>query len=265
MNRTLIAALSLLAIGSTNAFAEPGNGVRHRDLVRQNREAREAAPPKQPERRSPPVAQRDDRSPRFARNEDRRHQDRRHEDRRHDGQRARDDGRRWRDEGQRHDNRRYDNRRYDNRRHDDRRHDGRRDNDRRWRDDGKRYDDRRNDRRSWQYRDARGRAWHYDPGWYQSWRHRHYRLDRGRYYARERFHLGIYVVPRGYVQRIWRTGDWLPRSYWYDAPRYTLGNWWRYGLYDPPYWATWVRVGDDALLIDRDNGEVIDVVYNLFW
>lgn len=252
MNRTLIAALGLLAIGSTTAFAESGNGIRHRDLVRENRAAREAAPPKQTERRSPPVVQRDERSPRFARNDDRRHDDRRprNDDRRHDDRRARDDGRRWQDDGKRHDDRRHDDRRYD---------------ERRWRDDGRRYQDRRDDRRHGQHRDARGRTWHYEPGWYQGWRQRHYRYDRGRYYARERFQLGIYIAPRGYVQRIWRTGDWLPRSYWYDAPRHTLGNWWRYGLYDPPYWATWIRVGDDALLIDRGNGEVIDVVYNLFW
>ena len=262
MNRTLIAALGLLAIGSTTAFAESGNGIRHRDLVRENRAAREAAPPKQPERRSPPVVQRDERSPRFARNDDGRYDDRRHDDRRprnddrrHDDRRARDDGRRWQDDGKRHDDRRHDDRRYDDRRYDDRR----------WRDDGRRHQDRRDDRRHGQHRDARGRAWHYEPGWYQGWRQRHYRHDRGRYYARERFQLGIYIVPRGYVQRTWRTGDWLPRSYWYDAPRHTLGSWWRYGLYDPPYWATWIRVGDDALLIDRGNGEVIDVVYDLFW
>jgi hypothetical protein len=250
MNRKLIAALSLLAVASTAAIADSSNGPRHRDLVIKNREAREAAPPKQPEQRQPEVVQRDDRSPRFARDDDRRNDHRRDDDRRND-------------------DRRYDDRRNDDRRYDDRRYDDRRYDDRRWRDDGRRHDDRRRDDRHWQgqrdYRDARGRAWNYDPGWYQSWRHRHYRHHSGRYYARERFHVGVYVVPRSYVQRVWRSGDWLPRSYWHDATRYELRGWWRYGLYDPPRWATWVRVRDDAVLIDRDNGEVIDVVYDLFW
>jgi hypothetical protein len=256
MNRIQIAALSLLAMASTATIADSGNGPRYRDLVRENRDARDAAQQQQqqqPERRAPDVAQRDDRGPRFGRDDGRRHDDKRHyDDKRYDDKR--------------HGDRRYDDRRW---RDDDRRRDGRYDDDRRWRDDGRRYDDRRRDERRWHgqrdYRDARGRAWHYDPGWYQSWRHRHYRHDGGRYYARERFHIGVYVVPRSYVQRVWRSGDWLPRSYWHDAARYELRGWWRYGLYDPPYWATWVRVRDDAVLIDRDNGEVIDVVYDLFW
>jgi Ni/Co efflux regulator RcnB len=203
MKRTVIATLGLLALASTAAIADSNNGPRHRDLARQNREAREAAPP---------VVQHDDRRPRFARNDDHR------DDRRWDDRRGRGD------------------------RHDYRGHRDYRD-----------------------YRDTRGRAWHYEPHWYQSWRHQHYRFDRGRYYARDRFYVGIYVVPHGYVQRVWRTGDWLPRGYWSDAARYELRSWWRYGLYDPPYWATWVRVGEDALLVDRGSGEVIDVVDDLFW
>ena len=237
MKRTVIATLGLLALASTAVNADSNNGLRHRDLVRQNREAREAAPPVKPA--PPPVVQHEDRRPRFARDDDHR------------------DERRWDDKR---DDRRGDDRRWDDRRH-DRRGDDRRWDDRRW-DDHRGRDDRHSQRH---YRDARGRAWHYEPHWYQGWRHQHYRFDRGRYYARDRFHVGIYVVPRGYVHRTWRTGDWLPRGYWSDAARYELRSWWRYGLYDPPYWATWVRVGDDALLIDRGNGEVVDVVYDLFW
>ena len=32
-----------------------------------------------------------------------------------------------------------------------------------------------------------------------------------------------------------------------------------------PYASNWVRVGDDALLVDLRTGEVLDVVYELFW
>jgi hypothetical protein len=33
----------------------------------------------------------------------------------------------------------------------------------------------------------------------------------------------------------------------------------------PPPGTVWVRYGSDAVLIDRDTGEVIRVVYNIFY
>lgn len=173
-------------------------------------------------------------------------------------------------------------------RRDDSRHDGR-SNDRNWNRDGYRYDDRnryddrhrsddryrydnrrddryRNDYRYgyYGYRDSRGRAWRYEPRWYSDYRYRYYRYDRGRYYARQRFSIGIYFLPRGYSYRVWRVGEYLPYAY-FDNSRYELYDYWRYDLYEPPYWARWIRVGDDALLIDIDTCEVIDGVYGLFY
>ena len=58
-------------------------------------------------------------------------------------------------------------------------------------------------------------------------------------------------------------GDRLPSSYY--ARRYVIHDYWRFDLYEPPYWAHWVRVRNDALLIDRDTGEVMDAVYDLYW
>jgi hypothetical protein len=116
----------------------------------------------------------------------------------------------------------------------------------------------------YRYRDNRGRNWRYDLGWYQNYRQQYFRYDRGRYYGRNRFSIGIYLAPRGYSYRVWRVGEWLPYSY-YDRGRYDLSDYWHYDLYDPPYWARWIRVGDDALLIDLDTREVIDVVYGLFY
>ena len=131
--------------------------------------------------------------------------------------------------------------------------------------DGRRYDDRRyDDRNRFSYWDNRGRGWLYEPRWYQSYRHSHFRYDGGRYYGRQRFQISFYVLPRGFVYRNWRVGEYLSYAY-YDRARYELDDYWRYDLYDPPYWAHWVRVGDDALLIDFDSREVIDVVYDLFY
>ncbi len=48
------------------------------------------------------------------------------------------------------------------------------------------------------------------------------------------------------------------RDYWLD-------NYEDFGLMDPPDGYTWVRYGPDALLIDEDTGEVVQVVYGVFY
>ncbi len=58
-------------------------------------------------------------------------------------------------------------------------------------------------------------------------------------------------------------GEFLPYSYFDDG--YTLGDYWSFGLYDPPYGCEWVRVDNDALLVDMQTGEVLDTVYDLFY
>ncbi len=164
----------------------------------------------------------------------------------------RDDGQSHRD-GRRDYNRDYNNdyRRGNGRDRDDRRYDGRNG-----------YRD--YDRYRYSYWDRRGRGWLYEPRWYQSYRQTHFRYYGGRYYGRQRFQISFYVFPRGFAYRNWRVGEYLSYSY-YDRARYDLDDYWRYDLYDPPYWAHWVRVGNDALLIDFDTREVIDVVYDLFY
>lgn len=117
------------------------------------------------------------------------------------------------------------------------------------------------DRDHW--RDERGRDWNHDRGWYDHYRVDHFRFYNGRYFARERFRLNFYVIPYGYYRHSWTRGEFLPYSYFDDG--YTLGDYWTYGLYDPPYGCEWVRVDDDALLVDMQTGEVLDTVYDLFY
>jgi hypothetical protein len=250
MKRSSTAVFCLIALAGSAAFADNGNGPRHRDLVREAREAREA----QETRERPPQAERRpadaERPPRPV---DRRPSDAERPparaERRPPGFADRDDPRR--DPRLRDDERRERDWRSGDRRGDDR-----------WRSESRRYERRDHDRYAW--RDPRGRPWRYEPRWYDDYRLRHYRYYGGRHYARERFYVGIYLLPRGYSYRVWRIGEWLPWAY-YDGGRYELRDYWRYGLYDPPYWARWIRVRDDALLVDLDTGEVIDVVYDLFW
>jgi Ni/Co efflux regulator RcnB len=81
--------------------------------------------------------------------------------------------------------------------------------------------------------------------------------------APQRFHASVYVRPSGWYSHRWTFGEFLPvffftRNYWI----LDFGN---FGLDDPPPGTIWVRVGDDALLIDEYSGEVIEVVYGVFY
>ena len=143
----------------------------------------------------------------------------------------------------------------------DREHDGhapangawdrdRRDGDRRWSG-----DDRRWDRDGHRDGDRRGPP--------ANWRH----WERGRvppiYAAPHRFHVGRYAAPYGWYVRNWAFGDILPRG-WF-APDYWVGDFWDYDLPYPPPGAHWVRVGDDALLVDDYSGRIMQVVRDIFW
>ena len=117
------------------------------------------------------------------------------------------------------------------------------------------------DRHDW--RDERDHEWHHDRDWYDHYRGDHYRFYGNRYYARQRFAIGYYSAPWGYTTRWWACGDRLPRSYY--GARYVVGDYYNYGLYAPSYATAWIRVGNDVLLIDMGNGQVLDVVGDLFW
>jgi len=154
--------------------------------------------------------------------------------------------------------------RTDNWRGDGNRYDGNRNDD--WRNDGSRRDfdrdgDRDGRRHSWST--ERGRNY-YDRSRYDSFRSRYFRNDGGRWYARTRYHLGAFYWPRGYGARLWFIGEWLPSAFFYNDSYY-LYSYWSYGLYAPPFGCRWIRVGDDALLVDEYSGEILDVIYNLFW
>ena len=138
-------------------------------------------------------------------------------------------------------------------RHDRDRRDGdhrdgeRQDRDHRWDGDHDRGDDRR-----WDRHDDRGR-----PHWQQ-----------GRYppiyRSQNRYRYQGYYRPQvGFYSHNWGFGEFLPRG-WY-GPDYRLGDWWSYSLPYPPLGYDWVRVGDDALLIDQFTGRVVQVVRSLFW
>jgi Ni/Co efflux regulator RcnB len=81
--------------------------------------------------------------------------------------------------------------------------------------------------------------------------------------APQRFHAPSYRRPSGWYYRRWTFGEFLPPVFW--GQQYWLSDWGTYDLPPPPPGATWVRYGDDALLIDRYTGEIITVEYGVFY
>jgi Ni/Co efflux regulator RcnB len=81
--------------------------------------------------------------------------------------------------------------------------------------------------------------------------------------AQNRFRAGYYRPPYGYYSRAWGFGDFLPRPWFVHD--YWLDNFLDFGLPYPPPGYTWVRVGPDALMIDRFTGRIVQVVRGIFW
>jgi Ni/Co efflux regulator RcnB len=100
----------------------------------------------------------------------------------------------------------------------------------------------------------------------QGWNQRPATVDRGayqhNYQAARSYRIGPYHAPRGYEARHWAYGQILPRDYW--ASQYIIGDYWLFGLEVPPGGYEWVRVGDDAVLVNVDSGEILQVEYGAF-
>ena len=86
--------------------------------------------------------------------------------------------------------------------------------------------------------------------------HRNFRAPR-------HFRAPSYRRPPGWYSHRWGWGEILPVAFW--SRNYWITNFYAYDLPPPPFGAIWVRVGDDALLIDQDSGEIIEVDYGVFY
>ncbi len=80
--------------------------------------------------------------------------------------------------------------------------------------------------------------------------------------AARSFHIGPYHPPRGWQARQWSYGQILPRAYW--AAPYLIADYWLFALEVPPVGYEWVRDGDDAILVDTNTGEILQVEYGVF-
>jgi len=80
--------------------------------------------------------------------------------------------------------------------------------------------------------------------------------------AARSFHIGPYHRPLGWTAHRWTYGEILPRAYW--AAPYLLADYWLFALEVPPAGFEWVRDGNDALLVNIDTGEILQVEYGVF-
>ncbi|HTY50221.1 MAG TPA: RcnB family protein [Steroidobacteraceae bacterium] len=82
------------------------------------------------------------------------------------------------------------------------------------------------------------------------------------YQAARSFKIGPYHPPAGWAPHVWHYGDILPRAYW--ASEYLLADYWLFALNVPPAGYEWVRDGADALMVDTQTGEILQVEYGVF-
>ncbi len=104
-----------------------------------------------------------------------------------------------------------------------------------------------------------------DNRWDRQWRgNSRYNWQSYRRGHPETFRLGAYYAPyRGYSYRRLSIGFYLDGLFF--GSRYWIADPWQYRLPDVygPY--RWVRYYDDALLVNTYTGEVVDVIYDVFW
>jgi Ni/Co efflux regulator RcnB len=81
--------------------------------------------------------------------------------------------------------------------------------------------------------------------------------------APRHYHHGTYHRPSGWYAHRWTFGEFLPALFF--GNNYWINDYSDFDLSDPPPGTVWVRYGDDALLIDRYSGEVIQVEYGIFY
>jgi Ni/Co efflux regulator RcnB len=100
----------------------------------------------------------------------------------------------------------------------------------------------------------------------QGWNARPNTVDRGAYQhnfqAARSFKIGPYHRPPGWSSHRWGFGEVLPRAYW--GPQFILADYWLFALEVPPSGYEWVRDGNDAILVNTDSGEILQVEYGVF-
>lgn len=112
----------------------------------------------------------------------------------------------------------------------------------------------------------RGGSWNRGQRWSRDWRNdRRYDWQGWRGSNRQAYRLPRYFAPRGYNFGYQRFGIGVTLGSVLFAQNYWINDPWDYRL--PPAYGPyrWVRYYNDAILVDIDTGEVVDVIYDIFW
>ena len=84
---------------------------------------------------------------------------------------------------------------------------------------------------------------------------------RGRQFAQVR--VRPFYYPRGFTYRRYYAGSFLPTLFL--TQQYFFDEFYDVGLPPPPPGTRWIEYGPDALLVDVFTGQVIDVIYDVFY
>lgn len=96
----------------------------------------------------------------------------------------------------------------------------------------------------------RNRRWYNENQWRRS------------YHSTHRYRVSPYRYPSGWYAYNWSYGQFLPFG-WFTSSYYLNAS--AYGLPYPPIGTEWVRVGDDAYLVDIWTGRILSIYYDVFW
>jgi Ni/Co efflux regulator RcnB len=80
--------------------------------------------------------------------------------------------------------------------------------------------------------------------------------------SKKRYDAAAFVAPSGFTYRRFSVGEHVPNALLGDSV--VLNNYSTYALEAPPSGLTWIRDGQDALLIDVRTGEVVQADYDVF-
>lgn len=80
---------------------------------------------------------------------------------------------------------------------------------------------------------------------------------------RDAYRRPAYAGPRGYAYRPVAVGHRFDRAYY--GNRYWVNNYGAYRLPAPSRGARWVRYGNDVVLVNINNGRVLEVYNRFFW
>ena len=80
--------------------------------------------------------------------------------------------------------------------------------------------------------------------------------------SRKRYNAAAFVAPSGFTYRRFSVGEHVPNALLGDSV--VLNDYATYALETPPSGLTWIRDGQDALLVDVRTGEVIQADYDVF-